>query len=177
MPQQDGRQAYNQGMGGPLAGGPGAGSLAAEHAALRYMDAAQRVHDELRRILTQVSGIALLLMTGPLRTLPETAIRSASAAAAEAAEAVRALPVPQPAAHHHHHLGAASAALLASCAAASACAAPGAGDRDRDRLVAALKSTVAHLRTLARLLPGFEPVNFGQACCAAHAAVPAREWD
>lgn len=147
--------------------------LAAEQAALRYLDEARRVHDELRAILTQVSGFALMLMTSDgRRVLPEASIRGAASAAAEAAEAVRALAVPAVAAHHHHHLHGACAALAQSCAAALACAAAGAGDRDRDSLVDALNATVGQLRAVSRLLPGFEPVNFGQACCAAHATSP-----
>lgn len=146
---------------------------ATEQAALRYLEAARRIHDDLRHILTQVSGFALLLMTSDRRrVLPEAPIRGAAAASAEAAEAVRALAVPPLAAHHYHHLHGASAALSQSCAAALASAAPGASERDRDALVDALKSTVGHLRATSRLLPGFEPVNFGQACCAVHAARP-----
>jgi len=143
--------------------------LAAEQATLHYLDEARLVHDDLRRLLTQISGFALMLMTSPGRqVLPEAPIRGAVAAWAQADEAVRALTVPLVAAHHYHHLCSACAAVAQSCTAALACAALGAGDRDRDALVESLNSAVGHLRGVSRLMPGFEPVNFGQACCAVH---------
>ncbi|MEZ5666056.1 MAG: hypothetical protein R3F55_01195 [Alphaproteobacteria bacterium] len=145
--------------------------LAEEQAMLRYLDAARQLHGDLQRVLTQVSGYALMLMTsrGP-RTLPDAPILGAGAAAARAAEAARALAVPSGAGHHHHHLRAACAAVAHACAAATTCAGPVAAERDRDGLVAALQAAVGHLHAVSRLMPGFEPVNFAQACCAAHAA-------
>jgi hypothetical protein len=145
--------------------------LAAEQAMVRYLEEARLVHDDLRRMLTQVSGFALLLMTSPGRqVLPEAPIHGAVTACAQAAEAMRALAVPPAAAHHYHHLRSARAGVAQSCAAALTCAAPGAADRDREALVAALNSAVGHLRAVSRLMPGFEPVNFSQACCAVPAA-------
>jgi len=144
--------------------------LGSEQATLRYLSAARPVHDELRRALTQVAGCALLLMTSAGRpTHAEAVIIGAAAAAADVADGVRQLQVPSIAAHHHHHLRRASEALTHACMAARACAGPGVAERDRDDLVRALQGTVANLRAVSHLIPGFETVNFGQACCAMHA--------
>ncbi len=149
----------------------GKSGLAAEQAMVRYLDEAKSVHDALRALLTQVSGFALMLMTSrDLRLLPDAPIGKAVSASAEATEAARALAVPPDAEHHHHHLSCACAAVSQSCAAALSCMAPDATERDRDALVAMLKSAVGHVRALGVLMPGFEPVKFDQACCAAHAA-------
>lgn len=141
-----------------------------EHAALRYIAAARPVQELISQTLTQVAGFALLLMMSrraPL--LAEGALIGAREAAARAAEAVRALTVPESAAHHHHHLRAAAEALGQACALASACLRPEASDGERDRLSRALRAASDDLRVTARLLPGFELVDFGRACCAAHA--------
>lgn len=145
-----------------------------EQATLRYLADARQVHDDLRATLTQIAGYALLLMTSTGRpTLAEGAIRGAEAAAAKSREQVRALQVPQFAAHHHHHLGIASEALNQACIAALVCAGPGATDSERDTLIAALQGAVDNLRAVSQLVPGFETVNFGQACCALHAPAQA----
>jgi len=141
-----------------------------EQATLRYLSEARNAHDDLRAALTQTAGYALLLMTSTGRpTLAEAAIRGAETAAARCQEQIRALHVPQRAAHHHHHLYGASEMLRQACAAALCSGRPGATDGERDALIAALQGAVEHLRAVARLVPGFETVNFGQACCALHA--------
>lgn len=145
--------------------------LGTEQATLRYLSAARPVHDELRRTLTQVAGYALMLMTSNGRpTHTEAAILNAEATAAKVADGVRGLQVPFLAAHHHHHLRCASEGLTHACTAALTCTGPGVAERERDDLVRALQSTVENLRAVSRLIPGFETVNFGQACCAVHAS-------
>jgi hypothetical protein len=60
--------------------------------------------------------------------------------------------------------------LLEACVAATACrGAQDRSDKRFDTLTRALRATSDHLRATARLLPGFELVDFGQACCAVHA--------
>lgn len=144
--------------------------ITAEQEIVGYLDAAGPVHDDLRRILTQVSGFSMMLFTSDKRRLlPADLIHDAARDQAQTAERIRALRVPERAGHHHHHLTLAADAIAQSCAAAIACGKSGATDGERDVLVAALKSAVGQLRILATLLPGFEPVAFGQACCALHA--------
>jgi hypothetical protein len=139
-------------------------------AMLRYVAAARPVQELISQTLTQVSGFALLLMTSHRSSvLAEGALAGACKAAAWAAEGVRALNVPEAAAHHHHHLRGAAAALGHACAAAQSCSGSDPGDSRRSTLTRALRVSSDHLRGTARLLPGFELVDCGQACCATHA--------
>jgi hypothetical protein len=141
----------------------------ADQVVLRYVAAARPVQQLISDTLTQVAGFALLLMTSRNRaSLAEGALASAREAAMRASEEARALVVPEIAAHHHHHLRAAAAALLQACVATLDCLRVDASGQS-DALVRTLRSSSDHLRTTARLLPGFELVDFGQACCAAHA--------
>jgi len=141
----------------------------AEQAVLRYVAAARPVQNLISATLTQVAGFALLLLTSRSRaSLAEGALAGAHEAAKRACEEVRALAVPDIAAHHHHHLRGAAEALLQACAAALDHGRMEGPDQG-DALSRALRVSSDHLRMTARLLPGFELVDFGQACCAAHA--------
>lgn len=138
-------------------------------ALLAYIEAARPVQETLRQVLTQVAGCSLMIMTRSKPAMrPDAAMELARSAAAHAHEAVRALSVPAAAAHHFHHLRQASEALGWAFRAAGVCMAPGAGESDREDLIRALKAATEHLRATAGLLPGFEIVDFGQACCALH---------
>jgi hypothetical protein len=136
-------------------------------AMLGYIEASREVHGLLQQVLTQVAGYSLMLMTSS-RSAPqlEGAISMARAAADRAYDQARALRAPAGAVHHQHHLLKASEATCSAFAAAETCAAPGAGDGDRDALSRALRQATRHLQATTRLLPGFEMVDFGQACCA-----------
>jgi hypothetical protein len=132
---------------------------------LRYVAAARPVQQLISDTLMQVAGFSLLLMTSRNRaSLAEGALATAWEAAMRASEEVRALAVPEIAAHHHHHLRAAAAALLQACVATLDCLRGDASEQS-DALVRTLRSSSDHLRTTARLLPGFELVDFTQACC------------
>lgn len=140
-----------------------------ERAVLHYVAAARPAQQLISETLTQVAGFALLLMTSRRRaTLAEGALAGAREAAARASDEVRALAVPEAAAHHHHHLRGAAETLLHACVAALESRRIDASEPN-DALVRALLASSDHLRATARLLPGFELVEFGQACCAAHA--------
>ncbi|RTM02715.1 MAG: hypothetical protein EKK31_19500 [Hyphomicrobiales bacterium] len=142
-----------------------------EQSLLRYADSARSAQQLISQTLTQLSGFALLLLTSHRQaTLAEGALSGARQAVVQAAEAVRALQAPEPAAHHYHHMRGAAETLMEAFTAATACR----GARDRsdkrfDTLTCALRATSDHLRATARLLPGFEIIDFGQACCAVHA--------
>ena len=88
--------------------------ITAEQEIVGYLDAAGPVHDDLRRILTQVSGFSMMLFTSDKRRLlPADLIHDAARDQAQTTERIRALRVPERAGHHHHHLTlAADAALL-----------------------------------------------------------------
>lgn len=144
--------------------------LGEDRAMLEYVSAAQAVQSVLKQILTQVGGYALLLMTGEKSHLqPAEAIISAQKAAERAMDDVCALRVPADAAHHYHHLKKAAQATCWTFAAADACRTADADEVEREALARALRTATGHLRTTAGLLPGFELVDFGQACCAMHA--------
>lgn len=141
-----------------------------DRALLSYMESARPVQEMLRQVLTQVAGCSLMLMTRARPSMPpEGAMPLARVAAERAHEQLRAIRVPEAAAHHFHHLEKVAEAIRRAFAGVDACMAPGAGDADRDRLSGALNAATKHLRASARLLPGFEIVDFGQACCAMHA--------
>lgn len=147
----------------------GTANSGAEQAILRYVATARPVQQLISETLTQVAGFALLLMTSPRRAVfAEGALAGAREAATRAAEEVRALAVPEIATHHHHHLRAAAEALLEACIAGLDSRRIDASEQS-DALVRLLRASSDHLRATARLLPGFELVDFGQACCAAHA--------
>jgi hypothetical protein len=136
---------------------------------VRYVARARPVQQLISDTLTQVAGVALLLMTSTRSvSLAEGSLAGAHDSALRAVEEVRALATPDIAAHHHHHMSAAATTLVQACAATLDCLRADASEH-RDALVSALRASSDHLRSTARLLPGFELVDFGQACCAAHA--------
>lgn len=142
-------------------------------ALLSYMEQSRLVQEQFRQVLTQAAGYALMLMTRtekPARL--DGAMLMAREAAARAHENLLALEVPAAAAHHYHHLLKASEALCETFVVARACAAAGSGAPERENLTRALKAATGHLRATARLLPGFDMVDFGQACCAACTGAP-----
>lgn len=141
----------------------------ADKAVLRYVAAARPAQQAISQTLTQVGGYALLLMTSRSRAaLAEGALAGARDAAMRAFEEVRALVAPDIARHHHYHLRGAAETLLQACVAALAYSRIDASEQS-DALVRTLRASSDHLRTTTRLLPGFELVDFGQACCATHA--------
>lgn len=142
-----------------------------EQSLLRYVDAARDAQQLISQTLTQLSGYALFLLTSRRQAaLAEGALAGARQAVMQAAEAVRGLQAPEPAAHHYHHMRGAAETLMEACAAATACReAQDRSDKRFDTLTRALRATSDHLRATSRLLPGFELIDFGQACCAVHA--------
>lgn len=137
---------------------------------LKYVGECRTIQEQMHQILTQMSGLALLLLTrrtgislcaGPLQLADERmkAMR----------EQFRAIRAPGDAAHHYHHLGEAAEALERSVAIAYRCLRAGADARERDDLTYVLRAALEHLKATSRLLPGFEMVDLSQACCAAHA--------
>ena len=130
-----------------------------------YVHAAQPVHRVLQQALVQLSAFLLTRLASRHRALadhaPVEAVRDALAGCGASLAALR---VPTAAAHHRHHLGAAADALDHALRAALSHS-----DADGDALFRALEEAERHLKALAKILPGFEPVDFTQACCAAHA--------
>jgi hypothetical protein len=133
---------------------------------VRYIVHSQPLHDRLGRVLTQVAGFALLVMTrgsrvpmldGPL-ALAADAFRSTT-------EEFQALRAPEGTGHHHLHLAEASSAIGRSIELLTLCLRSQADDTARAALSRSLSAAAGHMRAAARLLPGFEMVDLTQSCC------------
>jgi hypothetical protein len=129
-----------------------------------YIRAAQPIYRALQHTLVQLSAFMLsrLAGRGALADCAPVEITRDMLTGCDASLA--ALRVPAAAMRHRHHLGAARDAL--DEAVRAVLSRTEAGD---DALFRALEETEHHLKALARTLPGFAPVDFTQACCAAHA--------
>ena len=133
--------------------------------------ACSEVQEDLRDVLVQLSGFALLLMTRrPERSVWAGSLDAIAARMDEARERMGALRPPAAARHQFHHLSKAADAIGRAADLAHACLTARADDADRDALLQVLRAATHHLRATGRLLPGFELVDLGQACCAAHVA-------
>jgi len=133
---------------------------------LRYALEAAPLHDALRRAFIQTSCFLLQRLTSGGKSLaicePAEAARSALS---EAVEGLRRLPAPAATDRHRSHLLGAAATLERAVAIALS-----RGDAEGDALFRLLEEAEKHLRAASRTsLPGFEAVDFSQACCAAHA--------
>ena len=141
-----------------------------DRALLSYIDAARPAQVRLQQVLTQIAGYSLSLMTSKKRSMhPEGALVSARAALKEVREQLAALKPPSAAAHHYHHLKSARDATRIAFGQAMICTRADATEGERQTLVQALHAANEHVRMTARLLPGFETIDFSQACCAFHA--------
>ena len=130
----------------------------------RYISEAQPLHDLLRRGLIQLSGFLLKrTIAGPRAIVDYEPIEATREQIREAAEGLRSLRAPTSAVHHRGHLVAALVALESAVAAALSTT-----DRDGDALFHFVQESERHLRAVGRATPGFETVDFRQACCAMH---------
>jgi hypothetical protein len=135
----------------------------------RYISEAQPLHDLLRRGLIQLSGFLLKrTIAGSRAVVHYEPVETARERIREAAEGLRDLRAPTSAVHHRNHLKAALVALESALAAALSTT-----DPDGDALFNFVQESERHLRAVGRATPGFEAVDFRQACCAMHdAGVP-----
>jgi hypothetical protein len=130
----------------------------------RYMCEAEPLHDLLRRGLIQLSGFLLKRTIAGSRAIVDyQPLEAAPERIREAAEGLRSLRAPASAAHHRGHLAAALAALESSLAAALSTT-----DPHGDVLFHFIQEAEQHLRAVGRTTPGFESVDFRQACCTMH---------
>jgi len=130
-----------------------------------YVADARTPHRELQRALTQLSAFLLRRLTGRRAAVIDPGpAEAARMALAECAVALRELRTPAAAAHHRLHLDGARAALERALDVALS-----RHGLDEDQMFAALEQAERDLKAVSRILPGFEPVDFSQACCAQHA--------
>jgi hypothetical protein len=138
--------------------------LGASDRLLRYMVDAKPLHDLLRRSLIQLSGFLLKRTTCGRSSLHDfEPVEIARAEIVEAADFLRSLRAPPAAGHHRMHLEGALAALEQALAAARSTS-----DPNGDALFHFIEEGERHLRAVGRATPGFEAVDFRQACCAMH---------
>jgi hypothetical protein len=130
----------------------------------RYVSEAQPLHDLLRRGLIQLSGFLLKRTIAGSRAIVDyEPIEGACERIREAAEGLRSLRAPSGALHHRGHLRAALVALESALAAALSKT-----DENGDALFHFVQEAERHLGSVGRATPGFETVDFKQACCAKH---------
>ena len=130
----------------------------------RYIREAAPVHDLLRRGLIQLSGYLLKrTIAGQSGFVDCEPVDAARERIAEAADGLKGLRAPTGAIHHQSHLVAALVALESGLAAALSKT-----DRQGDALFHFVQEAERHLRAVGRATPGFETVDFRQACCAMH---------
>jgi hypothetical protein len=130
----------------------------------RYMCEAEPLHDLLRRGLIQLSGFLLKRTVAGSRAIVNyEPVEGARGSICEAADRLRSVRAPTGAIHHRGHLVAALVALEGALAAALSTT-----DKDGDALFHFLQEAERHLRAVGRATPGFETVDFRQACCAMH---------
>lgn len=132
----------------------------------RYVLEAKPHYDALRQALIQLSGFLLKQTVSRLSVADFSPVESARLHLQDAANGLRSLRAPTTAAHQRLHFDCAAAALGQALAAALSTA-----DRDGDNLFHFLQEAERHLRAAGRATPGFEAVDFRQACCAMHSGV------
>lgn len=135
-----------------------------------YAVDAKHPYQEMRRALVQLAAFVLKRTTERKTLVDYGPVEAARLALGETARSSAALAAPAGAAHHFSHLDAARSALDGALDAALAHGGP-----DDDAMFAMLERAEHHLKILSRILPGFEPVDFSQACCANHGLLQYRE--
>jgi hypothetical protein len=135
---------------------------------LAYVLKARDCFDSLRQAAAQLGGLLLLASTGgSSQILDLPMLELAAAAQREAEAALREASIPAPALHHHFHLSRASDRI----GEALRIALQGSIRFDEsalDRTFQTLQAGWQDMLSATRTLPGFQVVDFSQACCAAH---------
>jgi hypothetical protein len=130
----------------------------------RYVCEAAPLHDLLRRGLIQLSGFLLKrTIASQSAFIDYEPVEAARERILEAADGLRSVRAPADAIHHRGHLVAALVALERALAAARSKT-----DKNGDALFHFVQEAERHLRAVGRATPGFETIDFRQACCAMH---------
>jgi hypothetical protein len=141
-----------------------------------YTMATRPLHERLRAVLTQLSGLSLLVILRRVGAFDvEAPLRLAGDELADVLDALRDIEVPEEARHHHHHMLIGTRAIGRVHALVVTATGVGLGDSGRRELSTVLSEAADQLRHATRALPGFEMVDFRQSCCAAHAPAFRRE--
>lgn len=139
---------------------------------LAYVLAVRPCFDALRQVAAQLAGLLVLASSGGRTTVLQIPVLDLAVDAfGEAEDTIHVVPVPPRALHYHFHLARAADRIGGALAIARS----GSLRRDDDAIEGMLKLLRAgwnELHRAAQALPGFQVVDFNQACCALHG--PAR---
>lgn len=138
-----------------------------DDATLAYIEAAESCFEDLRQVAAQLAGLLLLAASGARSAGPHHPMLAVAADLFDAARAatLRLTPRSPLAKHHHLHLRAASALLTEALGKLRV------SRLDRESVTAPtqrLADAWQELGHASRALPGFDLVDFSQACCAEH---------
>lgn len=142
-----------------------------DDATIDYVLAAQKSFRKLRQAISQMAGVLVLEAASTSAGRIEIVRNGLELASASLAEVKDLLAAARPTVrslHHHYHLKRAIAEVERAMAAvkpADRVAIPGATSVD---ILPLLKTAWTELSAAGRALPGFEVVDFSQACCAFH---------
>ncbi len=144
---------------------------------IAYALAVRAAFDSLRQAVAQLAGLLVLASSGARSSiLDHPMLERATARRAEAEDLIERAKVPTTAIHHHHHLRCASAGIGRALALAANLSYRS-DDAVLDRVLAELREAWRELHRTTQFLPGFQVVDFGQACCAAHVLRPPAALD
>lgn len=156
-------------------GDPAPSALACDgldDATTRYILATRPAFEELRHATGQIASLLILQATGASSATPDHPMLQQALEGCAAARDVIAHAKPTAAAAHHHlHLRRALA-LVVRAAEQAVRHLDKRGDHDVDAILKPLRQGWQEIHFASAALPGFEPVSFGLACCAAHYAQP-----
>jgi hypothetical protein len=134
-----------------------------------YTLESQRVFEDFRQVLAQIAGLLVLAATGGKTATPHhPMLEISSELYRETADRLKMIAAPPEAGHHFSHLQSAARALEETLRDARAHLNHRIGKAGIDKVLLPLRVAQVEMNRVSRLLPGFEMVDFGQACCAEH---------
>lgn len=136
---------------------------------ISYVLAAQKAFSKLRQAISQIAGSLVLDAASDRGSgLSEEGYRLAQASMSEVADLFASAEPTQRASHHHHHMRLAIEVVAEALASRRYSAGLLRGLQSERDILPLLKAAWTELASANRALPGFEMVDFGQACCAFH---------
>jgi hypothetical protein len=139
-----------------------------DSATLAYVAAAEPCFADLRRVAAQLAGLLVLQASGARSAGPGHPMVAVAAEllAASCDAALSLVPRTERARHHHHHLLSAAERLSDTLAGIRTTRVERADVTAPTQFLMTAWSELGHA---SRALPGFELVDFSEACCAQHA--------
>lgn len=136
-----------------------------------YVMATRSCFDSLRQVAAQLAGLLVLASSGGRTTVLEIPVLDlAVRTLCEARDAILSGAVPPAASHHHLHLRRAADRLGEALATTRTRSSLRDDDPTVEAILKQLREGWQELHRAARALPGFQVVDFSQACCALHGA-------